>query len=71
MAEIKNLTVTSGDILAAIALHAQRIVAVTGQYAAGAPFPDPQSIGGELERMVELNNALRAMQQAPANSEAA
>jgi hypothetical protein len=71
MAELKNITVTSSDILAAIALHAQRIVAVTGQFAAGAPFPDPNAIAGELARMTELNDALKVMQQATANSEAA
>lgn len=71
MTERKNLTVTAADILAAIALHAQRIVAVMQQYAAGAPFPDPSAIEGELSRMMELNNALKAMQQAPANSDAA
>jgi hypothetical protein len=71
MAELKNLTVTAADILAAIALHSQRIVAVTGQFAAGAPFPDPSAIEGELNRMRELNDALKVMQQATANSEAA
>jgi hypothetical protein len=62
---------TAPDVLAAIAFGAQRIVAAAGQHAGGAPFPDPNLIAAELTRMSELNEALKAMQQVPANEAAA
>ena len=71
MSEQKNLTVQASDVLAAIAFEAQRIVAATNNHAAGAPFPDPNGIDQVIARMSELNSALKAMQQVPANSEAA
>lgn len=71
MSEPRNLTVQASDVLAAIAFQAQRIVAATNNHAAGAPFPDPKGIDEVLVRMSELNSALKAMQQEPANEEAA
>lgn len=71
MSEPRALTMTAADVLAAIAFGAQRIVAAAGQHAAGAPFPDPSLIAHELTRMSELNDALKAMQQEPANEAAA
>ncbi len=70
-----RITMTSADILAAIAFQAQSIIAATGQHAAGAPFPDPKAIEATLKRMGELNQYLMDYQstmQAPsANTEAA
>ena len=71
MSEPVNFTMTSADVLAAIAFGAQRIVAAAGNHAAGAPFPDPVAIGKELARMNDLNDALKAMQQQPVNEAAA
>lgn len=71
MSDPRSLTITSSDLLGAIALGAQRIVSATMQHAGGAPFPDPHAIKREIDRMSELNDALLTMQQPAANKDAA
>jgi hypothetical protein len=67
----KVITVHAQDLLASIGFCAQKIVAAVSHHAAGAPFPDPEAISSEIKRMNDLNETLKAMQQEPANTEAA
>ena len=48
----------ASDVLGALALEANRIVASADAFAAGAPFPEPTKVKQVLERMLELNDVL-------------
>jgi hypothetical protein len=58
ISDSKNtLSTTMEDVLGAIALQAQRIVAAASQYAAGGVFPAPEEVQKVIDRMSELNQA--------------
>lgn len=55
----KPLNFTPQDVLASLGFEAQRIANSVAQHSAGAPFPDPNALQAVLDRMNELNFALK------------
>ena len=58
MSKTTGIKFNASDVLGALALEANRIVAATDAYAAGAPFPMASQIQAVLDRMGELNEVL-------------
>ena len=58
MSKSPEIKFNASDVLGALALEANRIVAAADAFAAGAPFPKAFKIKQVLDRMDELNEVL-------------
>jgi hypothetical protein len=58
MNKSSKINFNASDVLGALALEANRIVAAADHFASGAPFPDADQIRAVVERMLELNEVL-------------
>jgi len=58
MSKQQGIKFNASDVLGALALEANRLVAAADAFAAGAPFPMASHIKQVIKRMDELNDVL-------------
>ena len=58
MTKSQGIKFNASDVLGALALEANRLVAAADAFAAGASFPEALQIKRVLDRMYELNDVL-------------
>jgi hypothetical protein len=58
MTKTQGIKFNASDVLGALALEANRIVAAADAFSAGASFPEALKIKQVLDRMGELNDVL-------------
>ena len=63
MSKQQGIKFNASDVLGAMALEANRIVAAADAFAAGAPFPMASHIKQVIDRQAELNDVLLGIER--------